>query len=487
MNFDHISAVLRYPGAYIEIDGSQAGLGGDIPAVLLVGQKLPSGNAAAGEIVQLAGVNDAIAKAGAGSMLAQMAERYRKIDPTLDLYMLPYSDNPAGVQATGTITVNTVPTAAGTLALYITGKLVSVAMATGQTPTQIAAAIAAAINAAGTDIPVTATAAAAVVTLTARHKGTCGNAIDLRLNLFKEAGVAGLGLSFAAMAGGAGDPAPGNLTVILGQFWYRYIALGINDAATLAAWHAESQLRYKPPIQQGFRAFTAHRGDYAAAAAFGTACNYEHISNVSLEINPTSTWEAAAMIAAAAAPRLYNNPAKSLEGVPLPGMLGKTYHDWTNANSLLFKGMSVIQVAKDGTCSIKRLVSMYQFRPDGSSDDAFVDINTAEQMERVRYEQRFAARRFVGTVAAKSNEGYRPGLPITTEDDVRAMLLSLYQHTLMKEYGWVQAYDYYKETLFVAQDPTNPSRFNYRDEPILTTPYYILAGRDVFHKAVPTY
>lgn len=488
ISFNSVPTALRYPGVFIEVDGSQAGLGGDIPAVLLVGQKLASGTAPVGEITQLSGVQDAINKAGPGSMLAQMAARYRAIDPTLDLYMLPYADNAAGVQATGTITVTAPPTAAGTLALYIAGKLVSVGINLGMTAAQVATAIAAAITAAGTDIPVTAAAAAAVVTLTARHKGTCGNAIDIRLNFYKEAAVAGLALTIAAMAGGVGDPAPGALTTMLGQFWYRYVALGINDAATLAAWHTESQLRYKPPIQAGFRAFTAHRGDYTSAVAFGTAANYEHISCLSLEINPTSTWEAAAIVTAAAAPKLYNNPVESLEGIALTGMLGKTYHDWTNANSLLFKGMSVLQVSKDGSCSIKRLISMFQFRPDGSTDDAFLDINTAEVMERVRYEQRIGAvKRFTGTAAAKSNEGYRPGLRITTEDDVRAYLLSLYKHTLMEEYGWVQAYDYYKANLVVEQDPTNPSRFNYRDTPILNSPYYILAGRDVFYKAVPTY
>lgn len=488
ISFAQVPGALRYPGAYIEIDGTQAGLGGDIPAVLLVGQKLPAGTAPAGEVTQLAGVQDAINKAGAGSMLAQMAARYRAIDPTLDLYMLPYADNAAGVQATGTINVTAVPTVAGTLALYIAGKLVSVAMATGQTPTQVAAAIAAAINAAGADMPVTATAAVAVVTLTARHKGSCGNAIDLRLNLYKEDAVIGLALTLAAMAGGTGDPAPGALTTMIGLQWFRYIALGINDAATLAAWHTESQLRYKPPVQAGFRAFTAFRGDYAAAVTYGTAKNYEHISALSIELNPTSTWEAAAMVTAAAAPKLYNSPVESLEGIALPGMIGKTYHDWTNANSLLFKGMSVMQVSKDGSCSIKRLISMYQYRPDGSADDAFLDINTAEVMERIRYEQRIGAiKRFTGTAAAKSNEGYRPGLRITTEDDVRAFLLSLYKHSLMEEFGWVQAYDYYKGSLVVEQDPLNPSRFNYRDTPVLLSPYYILAGRDVFYKAVPTY
>jgi phage tail sheath gpL-like len=247
-------------------------------------------------------------------------------------------------------------------------------------------------------------------------------------------------------------------------------------------------MRYLPPVQAGFRTFTAHRGDYAAAAAFGETKNYEHISDLSLEINPTTPWEAAAIVTAAAAPKLYNNPVESLEGIALPGMIGLSYHDWTNANSLLFKGMSVMQVAKDGSCSIKRLISMYQYRADGSADDAFLDINAAEAMERIRYEQRIGAiKKFVGTAAAKNNEGYRPGLRITTEDDVRAYLLSLYQHWLMREKGWVQAYDYYKETLVVEQDATNPSRFNFKDDPVLLSPFYILAGRSQFRKAVPVY
>jgi len=488
ISFQTIPAALRYPGAYVEIDGSQAGLGEDIPAVLIVGQKLATGTAAAGEIVRLSGVKDAETKAGAGSMLANMVKRYRAIDKVLDIYMLPYADNAAGVAATGAIEATVVPITAGTIPLYIAGDLVSVPVTANQTVAAVAAAIADAITAAGTDIQVTAVANAANVTLTARHKGTCGNNIDIRLGLFDEAMPAGLGLTITAMNGGSGDPAPGDLTAIIGQKWYRYVALGINDAATLAAWHAESQTRYLPPVQAGFRAFTAHRGDYEAAAAFGETKNYEHIADLSLGINPITTWEAAAMVAAAAAPKLYNNPVESLEGIPLPGMIAKTYHDWTQANSLLFKGMSVMQVGKDGSCSIKRLISMYQYRPDGSADDAYLDINAAEAMERIRYEQRIGAiKRFVGTAAAKTNEGYRPGLRITTEDDVRAYLLSLYQNWLMREKGWVQAYDYYKSTLVVEQDATNPSRFNYKDDPVLLSPFYILAGRAQFRKAVPAY
>jgi phage tail sheath gpL-like len=489
ITFSEVPAALRYPGAYVEIDGSLAGLGDGLPIVLLVGQKLPTGTAPAGEIVLLSGVQDAIDKAGEGSMLAQMAAAYREADSTFDLYMLPYADNPAGVAATGTLTVTSAATDDGTLYLYIAQRAVSVGVSAGQTPAQIATAIAAAITAKGPDVPVTAAAAGAVVTLTARHKGTCGNAIDLRLNLYGEDMPEGLVITLAAMEDGVGDPDPGDLTAILGmQRWYRYVALGINGNAMLAAWHAESRARYKPPVQAGFRAFTAFRGDYASAVAYGESKNYEHICALSLEHNPPTTWEAAACLAGAAAKKLWNNPVISLEGTELPGLVGASYFDWTNSNSLLYKGMSLMEVGTDGTCYIKRLISMYQTRSDGSTDDAYLDINVAEVMERIRYEQRIGAiQRFRGTVAAKTNEGYRPGLPITTEDSVRAYLLSLYKNDLMAEKGWVQAYSYYKENLIVEQNADNPSRFDYRDDPVINSPFYILAGRSRFRKAVPTY
>lgn len=485
--FDYIPEALRYPGVQIEIDGSQAGLGDDIPTMLVVGQKLAGGNAAAGEIVRISSVEDAKTKFGAGSMLHQMIDRYRKGDKVFDLFALPYSDNGAGVSATATLTAASVATAAGTYVLYIAGKPVSVGITASMTTAQIATAIAAAITAAGTDIPCTASAALAVVTLTARHKGSCGNNIDVRPYLYGEIAPAGLGVTIAGFAGGSGDPAVGNLETIIGSNrWYRYVCLGLNDAATLAAWHAESQRRYQPPVQAGFRAFTAFRGDFNTAAAYGESKNYEHISNLGLFINPDSTWEAAASYAAAAAPKLYNNPVTSLEATKLVGMIGVSYFDWTNANSLLFKGISMMEIAKDGSCYIKRAISMYRVRPDGSADDAWLDINAAERQERYRYIQRIElAKAFVGTAAAKNDEGYRPGLRITTEDSVKVKLLSLYKNRFQFDLGWVQAYDYYKTTLVVEQHSTNPSRFDFIDTPVFLSPFYNIAGINQFLAAVP--
>jgi phage tail sheath gpL-like len=489
VSFNHIPSALRYPGAYIEVDGSAAGLSGGIGSVLLVGPKLNSGTAPAGEVTLVASVQDAKTKFGDGSVLHKMAERYRVIDQSLDLWALPYTQSASALAAVGYYNIETASqvTSSGVLSLYINGVLVQVAVAAEDGAVALSNKVVNQINAQGS-LPVSAATngSTGVVVLTAKNRGEIGNEIDLGANLYGEAYPPGLTLSVVAMTGGTNNVPPGDLAAMLGHHWFNYVALGLNDSATLAAWHTESQRRYQPPVQAGFRVFAAHRGDYASAAAFGAGKNYEHISVLSLGINPVSTWEAAAIVAAAAAPKLRNNPVESLEGRALTGLIGVSYHDWAQANSLLYKGMSVMQIANDGSCSIKRLISMYQYRPDGSADDAYLDINTAEVMERIRYEQRIGAiKRFTGSAAAKTNEGYRPGLRITTEDSVRAYLLSLYQNVLMRELGWVQEYDYYKSTLVVEQDPTNPSRFNFVDQPVILSPYYVLAGRAKFYKAVP--
>lgn len=506
ISYDSIPSNLRVPGAYIEVDGSQAGLNsGGMPSLLLVGLKSSSfGSAVAGEIVFASSLPDVIAKAGRASMLAEMAARFFAINPMLNLYLLPFSENGSGVQATATLTVSHVASADGVLSLYVAGTLIQVNILSSMTTNDIADAIKAEIDALntlnaaknGTSLCATATIVDNVVTLTARQKGEHGNSIDVRLNYAADDKTpAGLVVNISGFSGGTLIPVAITESNIASIFDAddsgfldspsKYIALGLNDATTLDAFHVESQRRYMPPIQSGFRAFAAFNGSYSEAITFGSTKNYEHICNVALGNALTTQWEAAAIIAATAAPALYDSPVRSLEGIALKGLKVGSAFTFVEQNALLFKGMSLVQKARDGSCSIKRLISMYLHRPDNSLDDAYLDINTAETMERIRYEQRMRAiQRFTGTSAAVSDEGYRAGLRITTVDSIRAFLLTTYSDLLMRELGWVQNYEYYKANLVIEQDPLNPSRFNYIDTPVILSPFYILAGKAQFRREV---
>jgi phage tail sheath gpL-like len=126
-------------------------------------------------------VDQVIALAGRGSMLHRQALAFFANNRFTDCYIGILADNGAGVAATGPITITGPATAAGTISLYLGGNRVAVSVASGDTAAAIATAISAAINAAA-DLPVTASPASAVVTVTHRHKGEVGNEYDMRVN-----------------------------------------------------------------------------------------------------------------------------------------------------------------------------------------------------------------------------------------------------------------------------------------------------------------
>src|SRR5690606_30192396 len=129
----------------------------------------------------------------------------------------------AGVAATGTITVTGTATADGTIPLYCGGVRVPVGVTSGDTAAEVATAIAAAINA-NADLPVTAAAVDAVVTVTFRHKGEVGNDYDLRDSYRDgEALPAGVSLAIVAMSGGTTNPDLDDLIAAMGDTWFHVI------------------------------------------------------------------------------------------------------------------------------------------------------------------------------------------------------------------------------------------------------------------------
>ena len=127
----------------------------------------------------------------------------------------------AAAAASGVVTITASPTAAGTIDLYIAGEHVPVNVAASDTVANIAAAIASEINLTP-DLPVTATSAAGVVTLTCRWKSVTGNDIRIDLNYYGSIGgemtPPGLGITLppaaaATTANGTGTATGTSLVV----------------------------------------------------------------------------------------------------------------------------------------------------------------------------------------------------------------------------------------------------------------------------------
>lgn len=145
--FNNIPGNLLVPFAYFEFNSGGSPYEGQ-SRLLLVGQKLASGSAAAGVPVgPVQSEREVAALAGIGSMLVEMYRYARMNAPFQPIWLLPLAD-PAGAAQTWTYTV-TAPGVTGPGVMRVAGETVTIQVQVTDTATQVATALVAAINAAG--------------------------------------------------------------------------------------------------------------------------------------------------------------------------------------------------------------------------------------------------------------------------------------------------------------------------------------------------
>lgn len=167
--------------------------------------------------VQVLSAEDAGDRFGFGSMAHRLATQAFIGGQGTPVYVMPQAEVGGAVAAAGSIDfVGSTGVAAGTLHLYIAASAVGVVVGAAASADAIAAAVAAAINADKT-LPVSATAATTVVTLTAKSKGPWGNDISVNFNLgYGQALPAGVVAAVTGMAAGAGIPVMATALTALG-------------------------------------------------------------------------------------------------------------------------------------------------------------------------------------------------------------------------------------------------------------------------------
>jgi len=210
ISFNNIPADLKIPLYWVEVDPSQAGIPMIHQPSLLVGIATSLGDAPRDVAIAIGTQAQADHHFGQGSELARMFKTFFANNFANEVWGLPVNEPTGAVAATATITVSVAPTDAGTIHLYIAGQHVPINIGGTDTPTMIATEIAAQINDT-VDLPVSATSAAAVVTLTARWKGVTGNDIRIDLNYYGTIGGEQLppGLGLTLPPGAAGTPGVG--------------------------------------------------------------------------------------------------------------------------------------------------------------------------------------------------------------------------------------------------------------------------------------
>ncbi|MBM3618654.1 MAG: phage tail protein, partial [Alphaproteobacteria bacterium] len=186
IGFNLIPNNLRVPGAYAEISNVKAnrGLSGYPTRVLVIGQKLAGAPGQALTPLLITSKDQAAGYFGKGSQLWAMLERFKDANSFVEVHGIALADAGASAAAAGKLSVSGPASAAGTIFLYIGGRLVQIGVASGASASAIASAIVTAITAA-TELPVSAAVDGTnnyEVNLTAKNAGEAANFIDVRIN-----------------------------------------------------------------------------------------------------------------------------------------------------------------------------------------------------------------------------------------------------------------------------------------------------------------
>ncbi|MDH4229962.1 MAG: phage tail sheath subtilisin-like domain-containing protein [Nitrospirota bacterium] len=483
ISFNGIPVSTRVPGVYAEFDASRAarGLAPEQQRILVLGQRLTTGSVAAGVPTMVNSAAEAEAYFGRGSMLARMFAALKGANRYTESWAIALDDNGAGVAATGTLTVTATTPKAGTIALYVGGVRLTIGVATTDTATTIATAIAAAITA-ETSLPVTATSTLGVVTVTARHKGELGNDIDLRVNYQQgEQLPSGVTVVVAAMASGVTNPTLTAAIAAMGEVQYHYIISPYTDATSLTAAEAELLDRFGPLRANSGVLYTAKKGIVSALSAFGSGRNSHLVSCIDAGNAPQTTEIWAAVYGGVAAFNLATDPARPLRTLTLTGLMApaeSARRTWNERNTLLFDGISTTTVVV-GTVQIERSITMYQINAAAAPDTSYLDVTTPHTLFAVRYQFRTRmGLRFPRHKLASDGVPASPGQAIATPASIRAEIVALFYE--LEAAGLIEGMDQFKSNLIVERNAGDPNRVDVLMAPDLVNGLQVLAAQIQF-------
>jgi phage tail sheath gpL-like len=379
VNFNQVPLNARASNVFLEEEGKQVSLG-----ALLIGHRLAvlgqynSGKAPTANVPALSSSEaEDISAYGRGSMLHLMLKKARAAAPYIKLYAVPLADAGTGVAAVGSIQVTHAPSASGTIAFFIGGQKISVAVAADDTVNEVASAIEAAIDAA-LDLPVTASVSTDTVTLTAKWAGVTGNDIRIQRDLDSgdlAAEPASVTVTITSMATGANNPAIATALAALGGTWYTAIATPYQDATSITAIEAAALVRAAAGVKKPFLAVFGYNGTKANFQAAVTARNSQFCAWVPVEDSPNPPFEIAAVAGALYGACQGIRPGTPMRYHPLTGIRAGAGAAWTDTdceNTLSFGG-STTENLDDGTVKMVDFMTTYKTNSQGTVDYTYRD------------------------------------------------------------------------------------------------------------------
>lgn len=487
ISFNEIPVNLLTPGQYVEFDNSKAvgGLVNETARILLFAPKLATGKAEANKAVQVTNAAEGVTLCGLGSVGAAMLSAVFSVTRTIETWLIPIEDPTGGTAAKGTVTVAGSAIDAGTISLYVAGTRLQIGATVGQTAAETAKAIAAAVNEAA-ELPVTAEASEGVVTLTARHKGTIGNDIDVRTNFYAgEKDVAGLAVTCKPLSGGAGAPDIAEAISLLDEKQYNTMIAPWTDGPVLKSLETELDKRWGPLCQNDGHLHVAFRGTVGEINEKLAQSNNPHVTMWTAEKDgePEPVYLKAALAGAVCAYNLDIDPARPVQTLVLTGRLPAPVDKRftrEERNNILSYGGATTKVDAGGNVIIERAVTTYTKNPStGITDPSYRDIETMATLSRLRYQVRARiALRYPRVKLAGDDTEIPPGQAMVTPKLIKAELVAL--HSDWVQAGLVEDVESFKDELIVERNASDVNRVDVLLPPNLVNQLRVFAAKIEF-------
>ncbi len=483
LNLNVLPVNWQVPGVYVGIDGSGAVQGTSTARqiALILGLRATAGTVAEKVIKPITGPNQGDTYFGRGSQLAAMCRAFNLANPYVEAYALALNEDAAGVKATATVTIVGTATAAGTLVFLWGGRTRKVAVAVGDSPTTIAASIAAA-DTADLDSPTTSLSALGVVTVSARHKGAYGNSLSIFLDYFTgdetPAGITSV--TITAFASGTTDPdVTGAVAALGGDTAYTTIVMPWILDANMDILETELVSRWGPLRALSGHIIAGFRGTYAESQTYGNARNSQFCSVLATAPSPTPPWIWASSLAAIELAE--TDPARPRQNVKIPGVyapLESARFTMAERNLLLMDGMATYTVVS-GDSYIERLVTTYQENAQGDDDASYHDIETMRCLAYFRYG--FSARikrKYPQAKLGNDGEAFAPGQIVMTPKLMRGECLAFFDELNLM--AIVEDRKQFAAQLLVERDVNNPNQMNVILPPNFVNQFRITAALIAF-------
>ena len=446
-----IDPTSRAPGVGIKINlrsGPSSAAGGEF-RVLLVSTKNATGGTATVETLYESVANaDAVGTLfGLGGLAHLTAQRFFEEYPAgrLDAIAMAAA---SGDTADGDITLDdaTPVSKAQTIEYTICGRTwADVVWEVGETDVAAATKLVAAINSHTRELPVTASnggGTLAVVTLTFKQKGDCGNDASYRARLLDGTGGSISPTAKSVLTGGTTKPSIANVLTVIADREYRIIlpALGNTDVAQASTTGTAGRLKtYISNNDTGIGALLqtgvfACTDSTTAAKAMSGQHDFEYFSHHLIRGGQSLPCEWAGAIAGIYAREFKadpNHPLVRLEFIAeLYGTDDIAADNVTKAEQedLLASGVSYVGYTSGTTPRprLERPISCYFEDDDGAPDDRILDVSKVYGMIAVGDDLRvLVARTFKGKKLMRSLPSGNTPIPpnVVEEKDAQSLIV----------------------------------------------------------------